>query len=246
MIAYACQAVVLDIEGTISPLSFVHDVLFPYARRHAAEYLRTHWNAPELRDAMRLMARDVGMTCLEDWLAADSEVESQERILSAIDRWMEIDAKLTGLKAFQGLVWDEGYRSGQLQSLIFPDVPLALAAWTSKSIRVAIYSSGSIAAQKAFLAHADRGDLLPYLSAHFDTTTGPKKEAESYRLIARQLQADPSKLLFISDVHAELDAARESGWLTALALRPGNAPLGILSSHAVVRDFAELELTRAV
>jgi enolase-phosphatase E1 len=151
---------------------------------------------------------------------------------------MDQDRKLTALKSLQGRIWAEGYAEGQLRGQVYDDVPPALARWTGAGRRVAIFSSGSVLAQKLIFGHSDHGDLTPLLSAYFDTTTGPKREAESYRRIAAALGAPAAAGLFVSDVVEELDAAREAGLATALAVRTPPGPAG--HGHPQVISFDEL------
>lgn len=240
MIPFSGKAIVLDIEGTTSSISFVHDVLFPYAREEASAFLQRKWADAEVRRTFEQMALDIGLRNLDDWLCAASDEKNREFVLSAIYRWMDQDAKTTGLKSLQGLIWDEGYHSGLLRSHVFEDVPLALASWRRSGIRLAVYSSGSIAAQKAFFAHTEYGDLAPFFSAHFDTTTGPKKEADSYRQIALELKLPPESIAFVSDIVAELNAAKQAEMQTILSIRPGNAPATTPHSHPAIRDFREI------
>ena len=138
---------------------------------------------------------------------------------------MDGDVKATGLKELQGLIWQEGYAAGRLTSHVYPDVPPALRRWAEQGLDLRIFSSGSVAAQKVFFAHTDAGDLLPLFHGHYDTTTGPKREAESYRRIAADMKLPTSAILFLSDVVQELDAAAEAGCERPWSVRPGNAPI---------------------
>jgi enolase-phosphatase E1 len=158
---------------------------------------------------------------------------------AAYARWlMDQDRKLTALKSLQGRIWAEGYAQGRLRGQVYADVPPALARWTAAGSRVAIFSSGSVLAQKLIFGHSDHGDLTRFLSAYFDTTTGPKREAPSYARIAAALASPAAAGLFVSDVVAELDAARAAGVATALVVRtpPGPAANG----HPRVASFDEL------
>ena len=154
---------------------------------------------------------------------------------------MDADAKATGLKELQGLIWREGYDAGRLKSHVYPDAPPALRRWAEQGLDLRIYSSGSIGAQKVFFAHTDAGDLLGLFRGHYDTTTGPKREAESYRRIAADMQMPPSTILFLSDTRQELDAAAESGMRTALVVRPGNAPVTAGHGYPIVTDFGQVD-----
>ena len=212
-------------------------VLFPHAHAHVGAFLEAHAADPDV-------ARDV--SGLRDQHARDAaagqdppEWDDSAAAVARYARWlMDQDRKLTALKSLQGRIWAEGYAEGQLRGQVYDDVPPALARWTGAGRRVAIFSSGSVLAQKLIFGHSDHGDLTPFLSGYFDTTTGPKREAESYRRIAAALGAAASAGLFVSDVVAELDAARHAGMATALAVRTPPAPLG--HGHPEVTSFDEL------
>ncbi len=149
---------------------------------------------------------------------------------------MDQDRKSTALKTLQGKIWEKGYRSGELRSELYPDVLPAFERWRGQQRAMAIFSSGSVEAQKLLFAHTRQGDLTRFLQAYFDTTTGPKREAESYARIARQLGVPPAEILFLSDVVGELDAARQAGLETALCLR-GEQPENPEPAHPQVRTF---------
>ena len=229
--------VLLDVEGTTTPVDFIFRVLFPHAHARVGEFLGAHASDPDV-------ARDV--TGLRDEHARDAATglnpptwDGSAATAAPYARWlMDQDRKLTALKALQGKIWAEGYAQGRLRGQVYDDVPPALARWTRSGRRVAIFSSGSVLAQKLIFGHSDHGDLTPFLSAYFDTTTGAKREAESYRRIASALGALASSGLFVSDVVAELDAAREAGLATALAVRTPPGPSG--HGHPEVTSFDQL------
>jgi len=232
------RAILLDIEGTTTPVDFVYQVLFPYARRHLGAFLAARRGDDEVRaDLARLRSgRDdderAGLAPPAWGDGAEAEV--------AYALWlMDRDRKSTGLKSLQGRIWEAGYRSGELLSQVYDDVPRAFARWTSQGKTLAIFSSGSVLAQRLLFAHTTAGDLTGYLSAYFDTTTGPKKEAASYARIAAELGLPPASVIFLSDVTPELDAARQAGVRTALCVRPGNAPAEA-GAHRVIRTFDEM------
>ena len=220
MIRFTGGLVLLDVEGTVSPLAFVHDVMFPYAREHAGAFLRA---GTGLEETLERMAADAGQASSAAWcpFAKDSP-EAAAWVEGQVHAWMDADAKLTGLKQLQGLIWEQGFKSGALRATLFDDVPGALWQWHAAGLRLAIYSSGSVHAQRLFFSHTTAGDLTPLLSGYYDTTTGPKKEARSYEAIAQAAGFAPAEVLFLSDVTAELDAARDAGMQTGLAIRPGN------------------------
>ncbi len=235
-IRFGGALVLLDIEGTVSPLAYVHDVLFPYARAHLAAFLERRGTEPAVLAAVQTMFT-------EAWsdTAATHEPRTVSDIVALVNELMDRDAKQTGLKQLQGLIWEEGFASGALKSVVFPDVPPALAAWVAQGRKVRIFSSGSVHAQRLFFRHTDAGDLSRYLSGHADTTTGPKRVAASYAAIAAAAGVATSEILYLSDVTAELDAARAAGCATALLVRPGNAP-NPDHTHPVLRSFTEIEM----
>jgi enolase-phosphatase E1 len=194
------KAILLDIEGTTSSISFVADELFPYARKHLAEYVATH---PE--EVAPIIAEVPG-----------------DKVATLI-QWIDEDRKATPLKTLQGLIWAQGYADGELSGHVYSDTPEAMRRWTKRGIDVCIYSSGSIAAQKLIFGNSVAGDLTPLLSGYFDTTTGPKREADSYTKIAAALELPPEEILFITDIQAEADAAKQAGVGALLIDREGKA-----------------------
>lgn len=224
------RAVLTDIEGTTTPLSFVVDVLFPFAKERLEDACAS--TDPRFVDAVRQL-REEHATEKGDGVPGFGNGAPYARYLMSLDR------KSTGLKALQGLIWEEGYRDGSLKGDVYPDVPDALRAWKERGIRVRIFSSGSILAQKLLFGHTPYGDLLPYFEGYHDTTTGPKREARAYAAIADAFGLPPGHILFLSDVTEELDAAREAGLQTGLFIRPGNKPAE-MGSHPVYKSFAEL------
>lgn len=236
----------LDIEGTTSPVSFVYDALFPYARRRMKAYVFAHAGEPALDADLRLLAQEnaidraagAPIIYLSQTLSQDPAEALQSSVAYLL--WlMDKDRKSTALKSIQGKIWAEGYEQGHLHSEVFPDVPAALKRWHAAA-RVAIYSSGSVEAQKYLFRFTGAGDLTPLIDAHFDTHTGPKVESASYQKIAAALNADPSTILFISDSVRELDAAREAGMSTLLSLRPGNAAIPDHNGHPATHSFDNL------
>lgn len=226
----AADAIVLDIEGTITPITFVHDVLFAFARTHLAAFLAAQGAA----HAAPLAAE----------YAADRDRPPAFEPLGYVRWLMDRDRKSTALKALQGEIWRGGYASGELRSIVYDDVPPALAAWRAAGIAIAIYSSGSIEAQRLLLGHTDHGDLTPLVDRYFDTTTGPKRAAASYARIAGDLGRAPDRIVFVSDVGEELVAAREEGLTGVLSLRPGNAPVAPALGFPAITSFAELAVGR--
>ena len=229
--------VLLDVEGTTTPVDFVHRVLFPEARARVLAFLEAHAADPDVA---------LDLAGLHEEHARDTAAgrqpprwEGSPAAVAAYARWlMDQDRKLTALKSLQGRLWAEGYAAGRLHGQVYDDVPPALERWTGAGRRVAVFSSGSVLAQKLLFRHSDHGDLTRFLSAHFDTTTGPKQAAGSYRAIASALGPAASAGLFVSDVVAELDAAREAGFATALALRSPTGPAG--HPHRSISSFEDL------
>jgi enolase-phosphatase E1 len=233
-------AILVDVEGTTSSISYVYEVLFPYARANLGSFLRSKWQAAEVVKACSLMAQDAGAINLSEWLSAERDAEHQrEKVALEALRLMASDAKVTGLKELQGLIWKEGYEAGQLKSHVFPDVPPAFEAWHKDGIDIRIYSSGSVQAQKLFFGNTEYGDLTYALSGFYDTTCGAKREPGSYINIAKDMQREPGDILFLSDAKAELDAAETAGMRTLLVVRPGNAAIEN-PGHEPVNSFAEI------
>ena len=234
-ISFAGRGILLDIEGTTSSVSFVYDVMFPFVRRELESYLSANWGSPELNRVADLLASET----------RGASFGSVEPMRKEIVRLMDQDVKSTGLKHLQGLIWEAGFASGELRAHVYDDVPPALKAWNDAGRDVRIYSSGSIQAQKLFFGHTIAGDLLPLLKGHYDTTTGPKKEAASYRAIAAMYGLPIGEILFLSDIVAELDAARSAGMSTALVVRPGNAEgqSSAAAPHATITSFEQVALS---
>jgi enolase-phosphatase E1 len=194
------QAVLLDIEGTIGDIAFVRDVLFPYARARLADTLKARWDDPEI-------AAVVHAACESSLDELTTPALATRQFLS----WMDQDKKIGPLKTLQGIIWREGYASGELKAHLYPDAVDAIHVWTKRGVKVAIYSSGSIEAQKLYFAHSVAGDLTSFLSGYFDTTSGAKGEASSYAKIAATLGLAPGAITFFSDLLAETDAAQQAG-----------------------------------
>jgi enolase-phosphatase E1 len=233
----------MDVEGTTSSISFVHDVMFPFARNNVATFLESNWKSTDLEECLDQLAVDAGKTDRRSWLDGTSDEGQQNRVVEAVHGLMDGDAKVTGLKQLQGMIWKSGFESGELVSHVYPEVANCLRAWREAGLDLRIYSSGSIQAQKLFFAHTVAGNLLPLLTAHYDTTSGGKKEAASYRTIAWEIDIEPKQVVFLSDIPAELDAAAESGMQTILSVRPGNTPVAD-SPHRKIHSFESLAIHR--
>jgi enolase-phosphatase E1 len=225
--------ILLDIEGTTTPIDFVYEVLFPYARKHFADFLNRHSSSAEVREDLARLREDHEAD-IEQGRTPPAYDESPVNYLHWL---MDSDQKSTPLKSLQGKIWEEGYRAGELKSRIFADVPPAFERWRQENKRIYIYSSGSVLAQKLLFKHTEAGDLTPYISGYFDTNIGPKAEAESYRRIAAAVQSP--QIVFISDVTKELAAARAAGMQVILSIRPGNHPQPEGDSYHAITDFIE-------
>lgn len=215
--------ILTDIEGTTSSISFVKDVLFPYARRELPRFVRERGHEPDVRHWLDAVAAEHGGICQD------------EVIVETLQGMIDQDRKHTALKALQGMIWLDGYRSRDFTAHMYPDVAPRLQAWHAAGHRLAVYSSGSVAAQKLLFGNSDAGDLLPLFHAFFDTEVGHKRDADSYRLIADRLDRSAGDILFLSDVVEELDAAREAGMRTILLDRREDYPQPRLDEAATHR-----------
>lgn len=237
------RAVLLDIEGTTTPISFVHEVLFPFARSHVGDYLVTHAGSTEtdsdIAGLLREHAVDVNDQLDPPTIIDGPGPERIESIVAYVQWLIDSDRKSTALKSLQGKIWKQGYAERKLKAPIFPDVPPALERWRACGIQASIFSSGSVLAQQLLFAHTEAGDLTHLIESYFDTTTGPKTATDSYQEIALALRQTEPEVLFISDVVAELNAASAAGMQTLLSVRPGNPPQ-IAGPHQVIQSFGEV------
>ena len=230
---FACEAVVCDIEGTTGSTAFVKDVLFPYADAHLDEYIRAHRRDSLTADALAATAQ-----------IASLRPDDDDALLLKLHEWIVQDRKETPLKTLQGAVWAQGYADGSLRGHVYSDAVDGLRTWHDLGLKLYIYSSGSVAAQKLLFAHSVAGDLTPLFSGHFDTTTGPKRDAASYQTIADTIGLNAVRILFLSDVAQELDAAREAGFRTVQVVRANDGTVAT-DSHVWIRSFEELALNPA-
>jgi enolase-phosphatase E1 len=226
--------VLTDIEGTTSSIAFVKDVLFPYARRELPRFVREHGRDPDVRRWLDAVAAENGGICSDDV------------VVEMLQGWIDQDRKHTALKALQGLLWREGYERGDYRGHIYADAADALRKWAAGGHRLAVFSSGSVAAQKLLFGHSEAGDLVPLFTAFFDTEIGHKRDADSYRLIADALDRRPTDIVFLSDVVEELDAAREAGMQTVLLDRREDYPqprdVDACNGHRRVEAFDQITL----
>jgi len=223
----------LDVEGTVAPVSFVYEQLFPYAREHFAAFLEEH-------NLDSSVVADLALLAAEN--RADPEAPRivdgchSNQTITYLNWLMDRDRKSTALKSLQGRIWKRGFESGELKGILFADVPAALNRW-AECAQIAIYSSGSVDAQRLLFRYSIFGDLTGRIAAYFDTRTGPKAASASYSAIAAAMKLRPSEVLFFSDVLGELDPAREAGIETRLVVREGNAPVTDLHGHIAIQSF---------
>lgn len=239
------RAVLLDVEGTTTPIAFVHQNLFGFAREHVKEFLENNFDSIDVQGDLATLQAEYDVEKASEpsspTLALDSRVKTIESFTGYINWLIDQDRKSTGLKSLQGKIWQQAYIDGALKSQVYADVPPALARWCQAGLSVNIFSSGSVLAQKLLFTHTEHGDLTKFLDHYFDTTTGAKTASTSYEKIAAVLKLNSFEVLFISDVTAELDAARKARMQTLLSLRPGN-PLQIPSAvHQSIRSFDEIQ-----
>ncbi|WP_349654629.1 acireductone synthase [Pseudomonas sp. T1.Ur] len=223
------KAILTDIEGTTSAVSFVFDVLFPYAAQHLPDFVRQNAGRADVAEQLAAVRRD----------SHEPDADA-ERIIAILLGWIAEDRKATPLKALQGMVWEQGYQAGQLKGHVYPDAVQALKDWHQQGYRLFVYSSGSIQAQKLIFGCSEAGDLSPLFSGYFDTTSGPKRETQSYQRISEAMGIAPGEVLFLSDIVQELDAARDAGMITCGLAREG----GELAGHETVASFADIEPSR--
>ena len=223
------KTILTDIEGTTSAVSFVFDVLFPFAVKHLPDFVRAQAGEPAVAAQLEAVRAESG--------EPDADVE---RVIAILLEWIAADRKATPLKALQGMVWEQGYLAGQLKGHVYPDAVEALRAWKAAGLELYVYSSGSIQAQKLIFGCSEAGDLTPLFSGYFDTTSGGKREAASYARIAAAIGQPAGEILFLSDVVQELDAAHEAGMATCGLARDG----GDLAGHPTVASFAAIEPAR--
>ncbi|MEI7385939.1 acireductone synthase [Pectobacterium versatile] len=222
------NAIVTDIEGTTSDIRFVHTVLFPYARERLADTVRQHGSDPEIAQALDALRQELGQP--------DADNDAQ---ITALNQFMDEDRKSTALKQLQGIIWRAGYRNGDFQGHLYPEVAAQLAAWQQQGLRLYVYSSGSVEAQQLLFGYSNAGDLRPLFSDYFDTRVGAKRETDSYRTIAQAIGLPAAQLLFLSDIRQELDAAQEAGWHTCQLIRDD---ADSVSRHRQVARFDQIDL----
>jgi enolase-phosphatase E1 len=230
------NAILLDIEGTTTPIDFVHQTLFPFAKAKIRDYVRENF-AVIANEIMQLEIEHQNETNY----AENFDKTSRESVANYLNFLIESDRKSTPLKSLQGYIWKSGYELGELKSVMFAYVPNAFERWKSQGKTIAIYSSGSVLAQKLIFQYSNYGDLTPFISNYFDTNIGGKREVESYQTIADSMKIPAENILFVSDILQELDAAKSANFQTSLVIRAGNAEIIEQHSHKIIHRFDELE-----
>lgn len=229
------RAVLVDIEGTTSTIAFVHEVLFPYADEHLDAYVAAHREDPVVAQALRDAAQLAGL---------EPDVDDAT-VLAHLHAWIAQDRKATPLKTLQGLIWAEGYAQTGLRGHVYPDAAAGLRRWHAAGLKLYVYSSGSVEAQRVLFANSVHGDLTALFSGNFDTTVGSKRASASYAVIADVVGLAPADIVFLSDVDAELDAARKAGMQTVRLSRPADTAAGATTTHASAVSFDELDIAPA-
>lgn len=221
--------ILMDVEGTTTSISFVHDILFPYSKDRIASFIDSHKN----EETLKVILAETKKTVAEENLI---QLDDEQSIAQLIE-WIKIDRKHPALKKLQGLIWSEGYHLGELKGHVYQDVPAALEQWKNAGLTLGIYSSGSIEAQRVLFGYSIYGDLNHFISNNFDTTIGHKRDENSYRNISLELKLDPDQILFLSDISEELDAAKKAGFKTIQLVRLEDVPY---TGHDQVKTFQDI------
>lgn len=223
--------ILTDVEGTTTSISFVHETLFPYAYENLKRFVAANINKSDVQDVLKQTKK----TALEE----DKKEFNDDEACDLLLHWIKTDRKHAALKNLQGLIWEEGYASGEIKGHVYKDVPEALKTWKDAGLTLGVYSSGSVKAQHLIFEFSTEGNLRPYFSNHFDTAVGHKRETASYLNIANLLTLDPSEILFLSDIKEELDAARTAGMKTIQLVRQNDVVIG---DHKTVTSFSEIKI----
>nr|XP_044998690.1 enolase-phosphatase E1 isoform X2 [Jaculus jaculus] len=245
--------ILLDIEGTTTPIAFVKDILFPYVKENVKEYLQTHWEEEECQQDVSLLRKQAEEDAQLDGAvpipaaSGNGEDDLQQMIQAVVDNvcWqMSLDRKTTALKQLQGHMWRAAFTAGHMKAEFFADVVPAIRKWREAGRKVYVYSSGSVEAQKLLFGHSTEGDILELVDGHFDTKIGHKVESESYRKIANSIGCSTNNILFLTDVTLEASAAEEADVHVAVVVRPGNAGLtdDEKTCYSLITSFSELNL----
>jgi len=222
------RAILTDIEGTTSSISFVHEVLFPYAASHLAEFVRSRRGDAEVEAQLQEVAALSGVS-----------IEATDALIDQLQSWIREDRKITPLKALQGMIWKHGYEQGHFKGHVYPDAVEHLRRWRADGLQLYVYSSGSVQAQKLIFGYTEYGDLTPLFSGYFDTNIGGKREADAYRRILAQIGLPGDQVLFLSDIEEELQAAQAAGlqvcWLVRQGEKPDAAPFPVAVDFSAIR-----------
>lgn len=222
--------ILTDVEGTTTSISFVHETLFPFAKERLKAFVTKNLNSQDVQEVLK-QTKATAKT-------EDQKEISDDEACDLLLHWIQTDRKHPALKNLQGLIWEEGYKSGEIQGHVYKDVPVALKAWKEAGLTLGVYSSGSVQAQHLIFEFSTEGNLRPYFSNHFDTAVGHKREVPSYSSIANLLKLNPADILFLSDIKEELDAAREAGMQTIQLVRQNDVVIG---NHKTAHDFIEIK-----
>lgn len=222
------KAIVTDIEGTTSALSFVHDVLFPYARERMAEFIQSHADDAKVATLIEDVCREAGTELTIDG------------VISQLIDWIDNDKKITPLKALQGMIWENGFKQKHFTGHVYADAVAKLKHWHNNGIKLYVFSSGSVQAQRLLFAYSDAGDLTPLFSGYFDTNIGAKREADAYTAITNEIGLVACDILFLSDIEQELDAAKEAGMQTIWLVR--DAEPDKRAGHHQVQSFDAIQI----
>lgn len=223
--------ILTDVEGTTTSISFVHETLFPYAKERLKSFVTKHLNNLEVQDILKQTKATAK--------SEDQKDLNDDEACDLLLHWIKTDRKHPALKNLQGMIWQEGYVSGEIKGHVYKDVPTALQKWKDAGLTLGVYSSGSVQAQHSIFEFSTEGNLRPFFSNHFDTAVGHKREVPSYSNISNLLKVEPSEILFLSDIKEELDAARTAGMQTIQLVRQNDVVVG---DHKTVRDFSEIKL----
>lgn len=226
------KKILLDIEGTTTSISFVHDVLFPYAKLHLFDFVRNNITNIQIKEIIN----DTIKTIYEE----DGKSITEDEAIKVLLHWIDIDRKHNALKILQGIIWKSGYENGDYKAHVYNDVLPCIKEWISSGMSIYIYSSGSVKAQKLLFKHTECGDLTPFISGYFDLLVGNKQDCNSYVKIIDQIKEEPKNILFLSDSVNELDAAMLANMSTTQLVRPGTS---LCQNHPTVNNFKELDFT---
>ncbi|WP_456384568.1 acireductone synthase [Persephonella sp.] len=224
------KAFLIDIEGTVAPISFVKDVLFPYSKERMERFVRENRNKPEVQKV------------IEQVMEIEGRQMSPEEVVETLKRWIDEDRKIAPLKDIQGYIWKEGFESGKIKAPLYEDAYRKMKEWKEKGYRLFIYSSGSVQAQKLFFSHTEKGNILDFFEGHFDTKIGGKKETQSYKKISESIGIPTEEIVFLSDNPDEIKAAAEAGMKVYRLVRPGDAEYIENFQYPQIKSFDEVKI----